>query len=315
MHAYDPERGQWRYDVGGYAWDNTELASPDWLWYSFLRTGDRGVWRMAEAMTRHNSEVDTYHIGDMVGLGTRHNVSHWGCGAKEARISQAAFNRFYYYLTTDERIGDLMTAVRDADQMLYTIDPMRLAEPKSLFPCSAPARLRIGPDWLAYVGNWMTEWERTGNTVYRDKILRGMKSIGNLPDGLFTGNKALGFDPATGVISYDGIPGRSNTNHLMTIMGGFEIMCELQSMLHEPSFDKAWLEHAAQYKQKAMEISKNRFHVRRLAAYAASHLNDATMAKNAWHDLLHGHDDFSTNSAALWSLDAIYMLEVLPTDR
>ena len=315
MHAYDPERGQWRYDVGGYAWDNTELATPDWLWYSFLRTGDRDVWRMAEAMTRHNSEVDTYHIGDMAGLGTRHNVSHWGCGAKEARISQAAFNRFYYYLTTDERIGDLMTAVRDADQMLYTIDPMRLAEPKSQFPCSAPARLRIGPDWLAYVGNWMTEWERTGNTVYRDKILRGMKSIGNLPDGLFTGNKALGFDPATGVISYDGIPGRSNTNHLMTIMGGFEIMCELQSMLHEPSFDKAWLEHAAQYKQKAMEISKNRFHVRRLAAYAASHLNDATMAKNAWHDLLHGHDDFSTNSAALWSLDAIYMLEVLPTDR
>ena len=175
--------------------------------------------------------------------------------------------------------------------------------------------MRIGPDWLAYVGNWMTEWERTGNTVYRDKILRGMKSIGSLPDGLFTGNKALGFDPATGVISYDGIPGRRNTNHLMTIMGGFEIMCELQSMLHEPSFDKAWLEHAAQYKQKAMEISKNRFHVRRLAAYAASHLNDDAMARNAWHDLLHGHDDFSTNSAALWSLDAIYMLEVLPTDR
>lgn len=315
MHAYDPERGQWRYDVGGYAWDNTELATPDWLWYSFLRTGDKDLWRMAEAMTRHNSEVDAYHIGDMAGLGTRHNVSHWGCGAKEARISQAAFNRFYYYLTNDERIGDLMTAVRDADQMLYTVDPMRLAEPKSLFPCSAPARLRIGPDWLAYVGNWMTEWERTGNTVYRDKILRGMKSIGSLPDGLFTGNKALGFDPATGVISYDGIPGRRNTNHLMTIMGGFEIMCELQSMLHEPSFDKAWLEHAAQYKQKAMEISKNRFHVRRLAAYAASHLNDDAMARNAWHDLLHGHDDFSTNSAALWSLDAIYMLEVLPTDR
>ena len=75
--------------LGGYAWDNTELATPDWLWYSFLRTGDKDLWRMAEAMTRHNSEVDTYHIGDMAGLGTRHNVSHWGCGAKEARISQA----------------------------------------------------------------------------------------------------------------------------------------------------------------------------------------------------------------------------------
>ena len=36
MHAYDPVRHTWRYDVGGFAWDNTELASnisapmPDW---------------------------------------------------------------------------------------------------------------------------------------------------------------------------------------------------------------------------------------------------------------------------------------------
>ena len=104
---------------------------------------------MAEAITRHTAEVDVYHIGPNAGLGSRHNVSHWGCGAKEARISQAAWNRFYYYLTTDERAGDLMKEVTDADQKLYTLDPMRLAEPKSQFPCSAPARLRIGPDWLA----------------------------------------------------------------------------------------------------------------------------------------------------------------------
>ena len=38
MHTYDSVRHTWRYDVGGYAWDNTELASNMWLWYSFLRT-------------------------------------------------------------------------------------------------------------------------------------------------------------------------------------------------------------------------------------------------------------------------------------
>ena len=103
MHTYDNERQDWRYDVGGFAWDNTELATPMWLWYNFLRTGRKDIWRMAEAMTRHCSEVDTYHIGPFAPLGSRHNVTHWGCGAKEARISQAAFNRFYYYLTTDER--------------------------------------------------------------------------------------------------------------------------------------------------------------------------------------------------------------------
>ena len=63
MHAYDPVRHTWRYDVGGFAWDNTELASNMWLWYNFLRTGRADIWRMAEAMTRHTGEVDVYHIG------------------------------------------------------------------------------------------------------------------------------------------------------------------------------------------------------------------------------------------------------------
>lgn len=148
MHDYDPVRHCWRYDIGGYAWDNTELASNMWIWYNFLRTGRADIWRMAEAITRHTCEVDVYHIGPNAGLGSRHNVSHWGCGAKEARISQAAWNRYYYYLTTDERCGDLMAEVKDAEQKLYTLDPMRLAQPRELYPCTAPARLRIGPDWI-----------------------------------------------------------------------------------------------------------------------------------------------------------------------
>lgn len=337
MHAYDPIRHSWRYDVGGFAWDNTELASNMWLWYNFLRTGRQDIWKMAEAITRHTAEVDVYHIGPNAGLGSRHNVSHWGCGAKEARISQAAWNRFYYYMTTDERAGDLMKEVTDADQKLYILDPMRLAEPKSQFPCSAPARLRIGPDWLAYAGNWMTEWERTQNTKYRDKIITGMKSIAALKNGLFTGNMALGYDPATGVISYEGDPNRQNTNHLMTIMGGFEIMNEMQEMIQVPEFNKVWLEHARDYKQKSLEITRNRFRVCRLMAYAASHLYDPKTAAEAWKDLwsklehtpapefkiekvlppevpatMDECKTISTNDAALWSLDAIYMQEVIP---
>ena len=234
MHAYDPVRHTWCYDVGGFAWDNTELASNMWLWYSFLRTGRADIWRMAEAMTRHTGEVDVYHIGPNARLGSRHNVSHWGCGAKEARISQAAWNRFYYYLTTDERCGDLMTEVKDADHKLYELDPMRLAQPRSEYPCTAPARLRIGPDWLAYAGNWMTEWERTGNTKYRDKIIAGMKSISALPNRLFTGPKALGFDPATGIITTECDPKLETSNHLMTIMGGFEGMNEMMRMIDLP---------------------------------------------------------------------------------
>jgi hypothetical protein len=340
MHAYDPVRHEWRYDVGGFAWDNTELGSNMWLWYNFLRTGRSDIWKMAEAMTRHTAEVDVYHIGENAGLGSRHNVSHWGCGAKEARISQAAWNRFYYYLTTDDRCGDLMREVKDAEQKLYTLDPMRLAEPRSLYPCTAPARLRIGPDWLAYVGNWMTEWERTRNTVYRDKILAGMKSIASLKHGLFTGPKALGFDPATGIITYEGDSIMQNTNHLMTIMGGFEIMNELQRMVDVPAWNKVWLDHAANYKKKAIEISNNHFRISKLLAYAAYYAQRKDWAKEAWNDLLRWgkngtlppfttsriqppevpapideNSSVSTNDAAHWSLDAIYMLETCPYDE
>ena len=312
MHTYDDERQSWRYDVGGFAWDNTELATPMWLWYNFLRTGRSDIWRMAEAMTRHCSEVDTYHIGPFAPLGSRHNVTHWGCGAKEARISQSAFDRFYYYLTTDERTGDLMREQTDADTLLYHLDPMRLAEPREQYPCQAPARLRVGPDWLAYAGNWMTEWERFGTLKYRDKILTGMRSIADLTDGIFTGNLAKGYDPATGRLSYDGDPSVRSTNHLLSIMGGFEVMNELMVMASEERFARCWLDFARRYKQMAMDIRGNGFPVRRLEAYAAWHDRDANRAASVWTALWnHGDRTSNTNDASLWSLDAIYMQEVI----
>lgn len=312
MHAYDPERGEWRYDVGGYAWDNTELASPVWLWAMFLRSGRQDIWKMAEAMTRHNSEVDTYHIGPFAPLGSRHNVSHWGCGAKEARISQSGFLRYYYYLTADERIGDLMHAQTDADTLLWHLDPMRLAEPREKFPCSEPARLRVGPDWVAYAGNWMTEWERTGNTYYQNKIQTGMNSIAALEDGIFTGNLAKGYDPATGRLSYDGPTHLRSTSHLLAIMGGFEIMNELLPVMNNKVFDQCWLDHARRYRDMAMKVSRNTFPVRRLDAYAAWLDRDPQRMDFVWKSLTAKPKGLSTNEAALWSLDAIYTLEVMP---
>ena len=230
--------------------------------------------------------------------------------------------------------------MKDADHKLYDLDPMRLAQPRSEYPCTAPARLRIGPDWLAYAGNWMTEWERTGNTAYRDKIIAGMKSIAVLPNRLFTGPKALGFDPSTGIITTECDPKLETTNHLMTIMGGFEIANEMMRMIDIPEWKDAWLDHAARYKKKAWELSHSRFRVSRLMAYAAYHLRNTQMAEEAWKDLftrlehtpappfrittilppevpspLDECTSISTNDAALWSLDAIYMQEVIPKDE
>lgn len=64
-----------------------------WLWMSFLRTGRADVFRMAWSMTRYISESACYHGGEFAGLGSRHNVSPWGDGAKEARVSGGHLRR------------------------------------------------------------------------------------------------------------------------------------------------------------------------------------------------------------------------------
>ena len=209
-------------------------------------------------------------------------------------------------------MGDLMHAQTDADTLLWHLDPMRLAEPREKFPCSAPARLRVGPDWVAYAGNWMTEWERTGNTRYRDKIQAGMTSIAALEDGIFTGNLAKGYDPATGRLSYDGPRELRSTSHLLAIMGGFEVMNELLPMMNNDAFNRCWLDHARRYRDMAWQTRKNTFPVRRLDAYAAWIDRDIERKAFVWNSLLAPRKGLSTNDAAMWSLDAIYMLEVIP---
>ena len=89
----------------------------------------------------------------------------------------------------------------------------------------------------------------------------------------------------------------------------------------------------------ARKILRNKFRVSRLAAYSAWQRQDKAAADEAWHDLLTTSEhtvappfyiykvdvpdvpapideasQISTNDAAMWSLDAIYMQEVIPQD-
>jgi hypothetical protein len=341
MHSYETDRHVWRYDVGGMAWDNSELVPDMWLWYSFLRTGRVDVFRMAEAMTRHTGEVDTYHLGRFAHLGSRHNVRHWGCGAKEARISQAALRRFYHYLTTDERVGDVMHEQADADLTYLDIDPMRLASPE-VGPRKYPARIRGGPDWLACVGNWMTEWERTGNTKYRDKILAGIQSIAAMPYGFLSGPNALyGYDPATNKL-YTLVDDPFGSYNLQVIMGGAEVAMELEGLLQNPQWSTLWLQYCrlvgarkdvvkrdmTTHNEDPGDIRGGAGSNGRLAAYAYLKTRDAKWAERAWNQLLRGPGRFttrvvkgpevlneieevpmlSTNNTAQWCLNAIEVL-------
>jgi hypothetical protein len=197
---------------------------------------------MAEAMTRHTSEVDCYHLGRFAGLGSRHNVRHWGCGAKEARISQAAYRRFYYYLTSDERTGDVMREMLNSDFKAIEYDPMRLAQPITEEEKKYPARVRGGPDWLAYVGNWMTEYERTGDKKWRDKIVAGLDSIAAMQYGFRSGrNMVFGYDPNNGKLFQ--VSNEIGNYNLPTIMGGAEVVFEMNELIDHPAWQKAWLQY------------------------------------------------------------------------
>ena len=268
MHSYSAPRHKWHYDWGGHAWDNTELGAPLWMWYSFLRTGRPDLFRLAEAHTRNTSETNVYSLGPMAGLGSRHNVVKWGCGAKEARISQAAHWRPFYYLTTDERTGDILHAMVHSDEAIARYDPMRLASPQVPGEPQFPMRLRIGPDWFALVGNWLTEWERTGDNQWRDRILAGVDSIVAMPFWLQTGQlhglnpdlpgggigklkgggaQIVGYDIATGKLSVIRDPLTKGSvpvsYNLATIQGGGEVMFEVVPLLGRKDFEKAWAQY------------------------------------------------------------------------
>jgi hypothetical protein len=257
MHSYDNDRHVWRYDLGGMAWDNSELGTDMWIWYSYLHTGRADVFRMAEAMDRQTAEVDVYHLGPMAGLGSRHNVRHWGDGAKEVRISQAGYHRFYYYLTTDERTGDVLRDVLNADYKIIDFPPNRESIPVTAREKAiAPTRVRIGPDWLALIGNWMTEWERTGDTRWRDKIMAGVHSMAAMPLGMRTGrNLLMGYDPATGKLYQ--LDDQAGVYNLATIMGGAEVAFQLSQMLDDPTWNKLWLQYCRLYSAPKEMIVKD----------------------------------------------------------
>jgi len=132
-----------------------------------------------------------------------------------------------------------MREVVDADYKTTEIDPMRLASPLTK-PIPYPGRVRGGPDWLTFIGNWMTEWERTGETKYRDKIVAGMDSIAKMPYWFMTGpNNLYGYDPATGKL-YPLVEDGFGTYNLTTIQGGAEVVFELNTLLDHAGWKKAW---------------------------------------------------------------------------
>jgi hypothetical protein len=305
MHTYDADRHTWRYDVGGFAWDNSELSTDLWLWLYFLRTGRADVFRFAEAMTRHTGEVDVHHIGRFAPLGSRHNVLHWGCSAKQLRISTAANRRYYYYLTGDERVGDLMREQLDAARALVKIPPTRkIGATRETADRARPkvegnnlAGLGFGTDWGSMASAWLTEWERTGDERSRNRLIESMRTIAAQPRGFFTGSGAMNLDTgAFDIAKHD----RVSVSHLSAVFGLVEVCAELVQLIDDPAFKKAWLDYCELY-SASPEEQRRRLGTRlsgtslrqghsRLTAFAARAKGDAELGKRAWTEFFTGDE-------------------------
>jgi hypothetical protein len=325
MHTYDADRHTWRYDVGGFAWDNSELSTDLWLWYYFLHTGRVDVFRVAEAMTRHTGEVDVHHVGRFAPLGSRHNVQHWGCSAKQIRISTAANRRIYYYLTCDERVGDLLEEQVNAVETLKEIIPGRKL-PGGGVPATAHTdgmvSVSFGTDWGAIAAAWLTRWERTEDAVIRQKLLNSMQTIGAQPQGFFTGTGWLDLSNGKFKLAEDT---SVNASHLSAVFGLTEICEELISLVDVPAFTKAWLQYCRLYnatpeeQQQALGRSVGRLNLQqghaRLTAFAASYLKDEGLAKRAWSEFYGGRAGIALNKGSIRTITGPEVLSPLEEDR
>ncbi|WP_324670996.1 Tat pathway signal sequence domain protein [Hymenobacter sp. GOD-10R] len=345
MHSYDASRHVWKYDIGGFAWDNSELSTDMWLWYYFLSTGRADVFRMAEAMTRHTGEVDVHHLGPFAPLGSRHNVLHWGDSAKQLRISTAANRRFYYYLTGDERVGDLLREQVPAAKALLTIQPGRKLpqdDPRKSGVTKTEAYCSFGTDWGAIAAAWLMEWERTGDAQIKQKLLNSMQTIAAQPHGFFTGSALLDVETGKFRLSTDTKP---YAQHLNAVFGLPEVCAELITLVNMPEFERAWLaycelynapeaEQAARLGQSLGKLNLRQGHSR-LTAFAANRKKDKRLAQRAWDEFYHASGgltthpqahllkgpevltpidevpDISTNSVAQWGLAAIQCLALV----
>lgn len=294
MHTYDSLRHQWKYDIGGYAWDNTELVPTLWLWLYFMRTGREDVYRMAEKLSRHASEVDVYHMGKYKGLGSRHNVRHWGCPCKEARIAMAGHHRYLYYLTGDRRLEDIFEELKDNEMSFLNKDPLGdFYDKKDMV---YPSHARSGPDWSSLCSNWMTRWERFNDRKYLDKITIGIEDIKKTPMKLVSGPD-FEFDPMTCHLRYIGERTTGGT-HLQICMGAPQIWMELGELLDDEEWQKMLVELGRIYfmtKEERREATGGLTGKREftypimaagLGAYAAAALEDKELAGRVWKVIL-----------------------------
>ncbi|KAJ5218759.1 uncharacterized protein N7498_000858 [Penicillium cinerascens] len=299
QHTYDSYRHAWRYDVGGFAWDNCELSTDLWLWLYFLHTERADVFKMAEAMTRHTGDVDVYHIGRFKGFGTRHGVQHFSDSSKQLRISNVLYRRIYFYLTGDEHTGDLISELQGCQHSLLVLDSHRKVQQHAGIP-EGFAMTNIGLDCGPLIAAWLTAWEgrSEGWEQCKDLLINLLDGIAGLKHGI--GNNAILFNPTSGEVRECPPPTPEwAISHLSMLFGFPEILAELfhyawkEYPLMMEKFMKVWLAYCRAY-NGGPKVQREEFGFEfpshaiwrqshsTLTAFAAVESNDEHLAHTAW---------------------------------
>jgi hypothetical protein len=259
---------------------------------------------MAEAMTRHTGEVDVYHAGEFKGLGTRHGVQHFSDSSKQLRISNVLYRRIYFYLTGDERTGDLISELQSCQDGLLRIDSHRKVQKHAPVP-EGFAMTNIGLDCGALAAAWLTAWERRtdGWEHARELLVKMLAGIAGLKYGI--GNNAMLLNPQTGDIRECAPPTPEYAiSHLSMLFGFPEIFTELLHCAKEPypetvsKFMKVWLAYCRAY-NGGPAVQRAEFHFEfpnhatwrqshsTLTAMAAVEQGSDELAKAAWSQFFH----------------------------
>ena len=209
-----------------------------------------------------------------------------------------------------------------------------------------PSHARSGPDWSSLCSNWMTQWERTQDRNYRDKIIIGLNDIKNAPLQLSSGPD-FEFDPHSLHLRYIG-ECTTGGCHLQICMGAPQIWLELADLLDDKEFKNMLAEHGRFYylsHEEQLAESDGSIGEREstfpymnaaLGAYGADRLDLPWLAAKTWktlfqvllenncegfavdliencgnHKILSEISWISTNFTAQWCLNVIMALEFI----
>ena len=224
MISFYSDLDRWASDDGGYAWANTESLPDYGLWIAALRAGRADWLEAAVEMSRHNRDVDCYHRGVLRGLGSRHNVNHWGDADKEWRVSMPLARRLHYYITADPWT---------AEHIIDTVEVYRRYR----------RTISVAPGATAAMAGLLARWEMTGDPA----LARTLRNLADLytasirPDGRFASLIRVDFGNGRGRPS--GL-GPHESEFFMNTFGGQHLLVEMAFLLGHRALADALVRHA-----------------------------------------------------------------------